>query len=98
MWGGLDANKHLITNLSLQRVHEKTSTKEISLDKEIIRALDFALYDDSCFIIPDYSGKHRFHIIDMNGGYKIQPWRNTKRRTYKQRHSFSPGMAFLHRL
>ncbi len=66
--GGLDANKHLITNLSLQRVHEKTSTKEISLDKEIIRALDFALYDDSCFIIPDYSGKHRFHIIDMNGG------------------------------
>jgi hypothetical protein len=69
MWG-LDANKHLITNLSLQRVHEKTSTKEISLDKEIIRALDFALYDDSCFIIPDYSGKHRFHIIDMNGDIK----------------------------
>lgn len=69
MWG-LDANKHLITNMSLQSVYKEMSTKEISLNKEIIRALDFALYDDSCFIIPDYSGKHRFHIIDKNGNIK----------------------------
>lgn len=69
LWG-LDANKHLIKNISLQDVYTERNTKEISLNKEIIRALDFVLYDDSCFIIPDYSGTHRFHIIDKNGNIK----------------------------
>ena len=69
MWG-LDANKHLITNISLQDLFQTINAKETQLDKEIIRALDFALYDDSCFIIPDYSGKHRFHIIDKNGNIR----------------------------
>ncbi len=66
MWG-LDANRHRIKHLSLQGAYEETCTKEIPLNKDIVRALDFTLYDDSCFIVPDYSGAHRFHIIDKNG-------------------------------
>ncbi|WP_436417268.1 hypothetical protein KCV26_12735 [Petrimonas sulfuriphila] len=69
MWG-LDANKHLITNISMQDMCHPENAKETQLDKEIIRALDFTLYDDSCFIIPDYSGKYRFHVIDKNGNIR----------------------------
>ncbi len=69
MWG-LDANKHLIKAISIQNIYTETNTKEIPLNKEIVRALDFVLYGDSCFIIPDYSGNHRFHIIDKSGNIK----------------------------
>jgi hypothetical protein len=69
MWG-LDANKHQINNISMQGIYKTANTKETQLDKGIIRALDFALYDDSCFVIPDYSGNHRFHIIDKNGNIR----------------------------
>ena len=71
IWG-LDANKSRIKKISLQSVDEgkEKATKKIALNKDIIRALDFALYNDSCFIIPDYSGKRRFHIIDKNGNIK----------------------------
>lgn len=69
MWG-LDANKHLLTKMSVGNIAQSTNEKETPLDKEIIRALDFALYNDSCFVIPDYSGKHRFHIIDRNGNIR----------------------------
>ncbi|WP_313382370.1 BF3164 family lipoprotein [Proteiniphilum saccharofermentans] len=69
MWG-LDANKHLLTKISVGNIAQSANEKETPLDKEIIRALDFALYDDSCFVIPDYSGKHRFHIIDKNGNIR----------------------------
>lgn len=66
MWG-LDANKHLISMMSVENLLQPVKYEETKLDKDIIRALDFALYGDSSFIIPDYSGKHRFHIIDLNG-------------------------------
>lgn len=66
LWG-LDANKQQITTITTRGVHQLEQIKEISLDKEIIRALDFALYDDSCFIIPDYSGTNRFHIVNKSG-------------------------------
>ena len=69
MWG-LDANKHLLTRMSISDIYPPINEKETPLNKEIIRALDFALYNDSCFVIPDYSGKHRFHIIDKNGNIR----------------------------
>lgn len=69
MWG-LDANKHLLTKMSVGNIAQSTNEKETPLDKEIIRALDFALYNDSCFVIPDYTGKYRFHIIDRNGNIR----------------------------
>lgn len=39
----------------------------MSLDKEILRALDFVQYDDSTFIIPDYSGDSRFCWVNRQG-------------------------------
>jgi len=41
--------------------------EEIMLDKGIFRALDFALFNDSLFIIPDYSGNRHFCWINRNG-------------------------------
>ena len=67
---GLDANKHLLTNVSFENDSETALNKKISLDKDIIRALDFVVYNDSSFIIPDYSGQHRFHFVDSNGKIK----------------------------
>lgn len=67
---GLDANKHLLTQVSFENDSEAVLNKEISLDKNIIRALDFVVYNDSCFIIPDYSGKYRFHFVDSYGKIK----------------------------
>lgn len=66
MWV-LDANKHLLIKMSIDDLHLPIIEKETKLDKGIIRALDFSLYEDSCFIVPDYSGKHRFHIIGREG-------------------------------
>ena len=42
-------------------------TEVVSLDKEILRALDFVQYDDSTFIIPDYSGDSRFCWVNRQG-------------------------------
>ncbi len=39
----------------------------VSLDKEILRALDFVVYDDSTFIVPDYSGESRFCWVNRKG-------------------------------
>lgn len=39
----------------------------VKLDKDVLRALDFAVYDDSTYIIPDYSGNHRFCWVNRDG-------------------------------
>ena len=39
----------------------------MSLDEELLRALDFVQYDDSTFIIPDYSGDSRFCLVSRQG-------------------------------
>lgn len=39
----------------------------MSLDEELLRALDFVQYDDSTFIIPDYSGDSRFSLVNRQG-------------------------------
>lgn len=67
---GLDANKNRLTEVSFENENEPILNKEITLDKDILRALDFVIYNDSCFIIPDYSGKYRFHFVDSNGKIK----------------------------
>jgi hypothetical protein len=41
--------------------------EEIHLCPSLIRSLDFALINDTTFIIPDYTGEHRICIIDKNG-------------------------------
>ena len=65
-WNGqflwmLDAGKSKLTRLSFTLSGDSLlRTEVVSLDKEILRALDFVQYDDSTFIIPDYSGDSRF--------------------------------------
>ncbi len=37
------------------------------LPEELIRCMDFTLYNDSVFIVPDYSGKQRLIFVDRKG-------------------------------
>ncbi len=57
----LDANNNQIVcfNLDRQRV--------IKLDKRLIRSLDFCFYNDSAFVVPDYSGTCRYHLTNNQG-------------------------------
>lgn len=64
----LDANRNKLYQYSL--ADSVCRTKEIELDKDILRALDFVLYEDSSFIIPDYTGEARICIVDANGRIK----------------------------
>lgn len=60
----LDANK---SKLSAWDSDHTTQTDQITLDKELMRVLDFTLYNDSVFFVPDYSGKYRFNKINTCG-------------------------------
>lgn len=63
----LDANRMQITRWSLSKSEPSASRMEcISLDKRLIRSLDF-YRTDSCFWIPDYSGEHRYWQVDFTG-------------------------------
>lgn len=64
----LDANKSQLIRYGLSLFGDSLFREEVvSLDKEILRALDFVIYDDSTFIIPDYSGESRFCWVDRKG-------------------------------
>lgn len=39
----------------------------VTLDKQLLCALDFTIYNDSTFIIPDYSGERRFCWVGRDG-------------------------------
>lgn len=67
MWT-LDANKREITGFELSSSGDSLLRDEvISLEEDILRALDFVAYNDTIFIIPDYSGEHRFCYINHGG-------------------------------
>ena len=72
-WNGhklwmLDANKSELTWVVFSESGDSLLRKEaVTLDKEILRALDFVQYDDSTFIIPDYSGNNRFCFFNRKG-------------------------------
>ena len=61
----LDANRQKIFE------HDYNDHVQISpiveLSEELIRSLDFTLYNDSIFIVPDYSGINRFYFINRDG-------------------------------
>lgn len=44
----------------------------MSLDEELLRALDFVQYNDSTFIIPDYSGDSRFCLVNRRVSYFVK--------------------------
>ena len=72
-WNGpflwtLDANKSELTRFGFALSGDSLLRREVvRLDKELLRTLDFVQYDDSTFIIPDYSGDSRFCKVDRNG-------------------------------
>ena len=39
----------------------------VILDEDILRPLDFAIYNDTTFIIPDYSGENRLCWLNDDG-------------------------------
>ena len=67
LWA-LDANSSKLTRFGLSLSNDSLLREEaVSLDKEILRGLDFVIYNDSTFIIPDYSGESRFCWVDRKG-------------------------------
>lgn len=73
LWS-LDANKSELTRFGCDLSGDSLFRQEaVNLDKDILRALDFVMVDDSTFIIPDYSGDNRFCRVNRQGGllYKM---------------------------
>lgn len=64
----LDSNKSKITRLGFSASRDSLlQTKAITLDKHLLRPLDFCMFEDSTMIIPDYSGENRFCFINPSG-------------------------------
>jgi len=57
----LDANKRALVCVS------DSGERKIELSHSLIRTLDFDFYTDSLFIVPDYTGKYRYSLIDCKG-------------------------------
>lgn len=67
----LDANKSELTKFGGSSLLDSLARYEtVSLDESILRALDFVVYDDSTFIVPDYSGENRFCWVTHEGKIK----------------------------
>lgn len=64
----LDANKRELTRLDFSSSGDSLLREEaVTLDEDILRPLDFAIYNDTMFIIPDYSGENRLCRVSRNG-------------------------------
>lgn len=64
----LDANKGELTEFVKASSGDSLLRHEVvSLDKRLLRALDFAVCDDSTYVIPDYSGESRFCWVNRKG-------------------------------
>lgn len=64
----LDANKsELATWQETAAGDPLTRQSRVKLDEGVLRALDFVALDDTAFLIPDYSGDHRFCVVSHEG-------------------------------
>lgn len=64
----LDANKSELTRLDFTSSGDSLLRDEaVTLDEDVLRPLDFAINNDTTFIIPDYSGVNRFFMVNRNG-------------------------------
>jgi len=67
LWA-LDANNSKLTRFGFALSGDSLLREEtVKLDKDFLRCLDFALYNDSTFVIPDYSGERRFCFVSHSG-------------------------------
>jgi len=63
----LDANRMEITRWHVSTGEQAVRrTETIHLDRSLIRSLDFYVTATG-FILPDYSGEHRYHSVDFHG-------------------------------
>ena len=64
----LDVNKSELTRLDFSSSGDSLLREEtVTLDEDILRPLDFTVYDDTTFVIPDYSGESRFLKVSCKG-------------------------------
>ena len=64
----LDANKVEMTRWGFSAGGDSLVQQErVRLDEDVLRPLDFAQYDDTTFIIPDYSGDSRLCRVSRQG-------------------------------
>ena len=64
----LDTNKSQLNGFVFSSSGDSLLRKEVvALDKSLLRPLDFAIYNDSTFIIPDYSGENRLCWVSRGG-------------------------------
>lgn len=61
----LDANKKKFS--AFKKNQQDSVLQQIALEDDLIRTLDFDFYNDSTFIVPDYTGENRFCFVDMAG-------------------------------
>ena len=61
----LDSNQSLIS--CFQYNSPNSLFKVVELDTGLVRTLDFVFYEDSLFIVPDYTGTCRFNILSSTG-------------------------------
>ena len=64
----LDSNKRQICRWKFSPIDKEIIREEtIQLTSQLQSPLDFLLYDDATFLIPDYSGKNRLHRVNSQG-------------------------------
>lgn len=64
----LDANKRELARLGFSSSSDSLLRDEaVTLGEDILRSLDFAIYNDTTFIIPDYSGENRLCWLNDDG-------------------------------
>lgn len=61
----LDANKKKIVKIDYKS--NDTICQSINLSEQLVRTLDFDFFNDSTVIVPDYTGKNRFCLVNMDG-------------------------------
>lgn len=64
----LDANKSELTRLDFSSSNDSLLREEaVTLGEDILRPLDFVIYNDTTVIVPDYTGENRLCWINHNG-------------------------------
>lgn len=61
----LDANKRKIVRIADNLTNSPSTT--VHLDEKLIRTLDFDFFNDSTFIVPDYTGEYRINMVNLQG-------------------------------
>lgn len=64
----LDSNKRELTGFLLSSSNDSLLRDEVvTLGEDVLRPLDFTIYNDTTFIVPDYSGENRFCWVNRKG-------------------------------